>query len=163
MNAFQRARKIRCMLVSCPYRALKVALSSTIYMILLKMLQAVACNFTKSNTPLWIYVALIWFCYWSCEANLPIGQNNAHWKYQWWPVTWFPVGFCFLQRNYFHETKISVHLIDICSKPYFAYFLNSIQISFPVAVWRVQLMLHKFVPALACFIIFTSLTFDRRW
>ena len=63
MNAFQRAGKIRCMLVSCAYRALKVALSSTIYMILLKMLQAVACNFTKSNTPLWMYVALIWFRY----------------------------------------------------------------------------------------------------
>ena len=43
-----------------------------------------------------------------------------------------PVRFCFLQRNYSYETKISIRFIDICSESYSAYFLVSIQISFHV-------------------------------
>ena len=91
-----------------------------------------------------------------------IGQNNPYWKYRLWLLGWFPVRFCFLERNYAYEMKISVHFIDIYSEPYSAYFLNSMQVSFHVAVSPVWLMLHDFVPALACFIIFTSLRFDRR-
>ena len=53
---------------------------------------------------------------------------------QLWPLSWFPVRFCFLQRNYSYETKISIHFIDICSNPCSAYFLNSIQVSFHVVV-----------------------------
>ena len=51
-----------------------------------------------------------------------IGQNNAHWQYQWWLLNWFPVRFCLLLRNYAYETKIILHLIDISSKPYSTYF-----------------------------------------
>ena len=36
------------------------------------------------------------------------------------------------------------------------------QVSFLVVVWPVWLMLHNFVPAFACLIIFVSLPFDRR-
>ena len=63
-----------------------------------------------------------------------IGQNNPYWKYWLWLLGWFPVRFCFLERNYAYEMKISVHFIDIYSEPYSAYFLNSMQISFHVAV-----------------------------
>ena len=44
-----------------------------------------------------------------------------------------------------------------------AYFSNLIRVSFHVVVWRVCLMLHNFVPAFVCFIIFTSALFDYRW
>ena len=27
-----------------------------------------------------------------------IGQNNAHWKYKWWPLSWFPVRLCFCKE-----------------------------------------------------------------
>ena len=63
--------------------------------------------------------------------------------------------------NYACETKISMHFIDTCSKPYSTYFLNSMQVSFHVGVQPVWLMLHNFVPVLAFLIIFTSLPFDR--
>ena len=69
----------------------------------------------------------------------------------------------FPTKKLFFETKISIHFIDICSRPYSAFFLNSIQVSFHVAVWQDWLMLHNFVSALACFTIFTSLPFDCRW
>ena len=36
------------------------------------------------------------------------------------------------------------------------------QVSFYVVVWPVWLMLHSFVPALACYIIFMYLPFDHR-
>ena len=49
-----------------------------------------------------------------------IDLNNVHWKYQWWSLSFFQVRFCFLQRNYAHETKISIYFIDICSRPFHA-------------------------------------------
>ena len=80
----------------------------------------------------------------------------------WWPQSWFTVQFCFLQRNYAYERKISIYFIDICSKPYSAYFLHLIQVYLHVVVWPVWLMLHNFAPAFACLIIFTCLPFDHR-
>ena len=59
-----------------------------------------------------------------------IDQSNAHWKCQWWPLSWFPVRFCFIQINYAYETKKAIHFIDICSKPYSAYILNSTKFLF---------------------------------
>ena len=98
------------------------------------------------------YIIYVLFLYYIYIYNLPvfksyglfqiaqsiichiIGQNNPYWKYRLWLLGWFPVRFCFLERNYAYEMKISVHFIDIYSEPYSAYFLNSMQISFHVAV-----------------------------
>ena len=91
---------------------------------------------------------------------LDIAQNNAHWKNQWLPLNWFPVQFCFLKRNYSYEAKISIHFTDICSKLSLGILFKFDIGFFHVVVWLVWLMLHNFVSALACFIIFTSLPFD---
>ena len=149
--------------------------------ILLKKSQALAWNFSKSNTPLWVFLHVILL------SLLIIRRQSAYflncmncfkWRkalyVRYWSKQWtleVSVVATELVSNvilflilFSSEAKISIHFIDICSKLYyFAYFLNCMQASFHVVVWPRRLMLHNFVPALACFLIFMSLPFDHHW
>ena len=73
-----------------------------------------------------------------------MGQNNAHWNYQWWLRSWFPLQFCSLQRNYSYGTEISVHFIDICPKPSSVCILFKFDTCFfSCCIWLVWVVLNN--------------------